>query len=416
VDDTGTTKATSRRNYAALSTIHNPYYNYYLFLILFYNYNKQDRLSGKRADVKFRCERDPLVEAISVASRGVTTRSSGRQALLGLNLVLVGDQLQVTGSDLDLTIIATASVSGSRDGTVLVPSKLLTEIVRNLPEGAVTFEADDNEVRIGSGRSQFAVKTIAVDYPPMPETPESAVTIDAALLRDAISQVVSAASTDESRKFELTGVSIAAHGTGIRLVATDTYRLAIRDLPGTSILTEGQKVLVPSSALKELNRLLTTAENVTIRLAERHVSFEVDGVRLVSQLLDGSFPDYENLLPKSADSHPNRLTIERETFLEALKRVGLLSKENTKIRLDIKNDSVELIAESFDVGKADEVIDARHVGEELEISFNPEYLRAGIEAAPSDEITIEIARPTSPVLIRGNETEDFLYLLMPIRN
>ena len=366
--------------------------------------------------MKFRCERDPLVEAISVASRGVTTRSSGRQALMGLNLVLVGDQLQVTGSDLDLTIIATASVSGSRDGTVLVPSKLLTEIVRNLPEGAVTFEADENEVRIGSGRSQFAVKTIAVDYPPMPEAPESAVTIDSALLRDAISQVVSAASTDESRKFELTGVSIAAHGTGIRLVATDTYRLAIRDLPGTSILTEGQKVLVPSSALKELNRLLTTAENVTIRLAERHVSFEVDGVRLVSQLLDGSFPDYENLLPKSADSHPNRLTIERETFLEALKRVGLLSKENTKIRLDIKNDSVELIAESFDVGKADEVIDARHVGEELEISFNPEYLRAGIEAAPSDEITIEIARPTSPVLIRGNETDDFLYLLMPIRN
>jgi DNA polymerase-3 subunit beta len=94
----------------------------------------------------------------------------------------------------------------------------------------------------------------------------------------------------------------------------------------------------------------------------------------------------------------------------------LLSKENTKIRLDIKNDSVELIAESFDVGKADEVIDARHVGEEIEISFNPEYLRAGIEAAPSDEITIEIARPTSPVLIRGNETDDFLYLLMPIRN
>ena len=96
--------------------------------------------------------------------------------------------------------------------------------------------------------------------------------------------------------------------------------------------------------------------------------------------------------------------------------MGLLSKETTKIRLDIKSDSVELIAESFDVGKADEVIDARLVGEELEISFNPEYLRTGIEAAPSDEITIEIARPTSPVLIRGADSDDFLYLLMPIRN
>jgi DNA polymerase-3 subunit beta len=146
------------------------------------------------------------------------------------------------------------------------------------------------------------------------------------------------------------------------------------------------------------------------------VSFEIGDVRLVSQLLDGNFPEYENLLPKSADSHPNRLTIEREPFLAALRRVGLLSKETTKVRLDIKNDSVELIAESFDVGKADEVIDARHEGEELEISFNPEYLRTGIEAAPSDEITIEISRPTSPVIIRGNDSSDFLYLLMPIRN
>jgi DNA polymerase-3 subunit beta len=366
--------------------------------------------------VKFRCERDPLVEAISVASRGVTNRSSGRQALTGLYLRLVGDQLQVTGSDLDLTIIARAAVSGSRDGTALVPAKLLTDIVRALPEGAVTLEADENEVRIGSGRSQFAVKTIAADYPPMPEPPDNSVTIDAALLRDAITQVVSAASTDDSRKFELTGVSIAAHGDGLRLVATDTYRLAIRDLPGTSILAEGQKVLVPSAALKELGRLLSDAQTVTIRLAERHVSFEVEDVRLISQLLDGNFPEYENLLPKNADSHPNRLIIEREPFLAALRRVGLLSKETTKVRLDIKNDSVELIAESFDVGKADEVIDARHEGEELEISFNPEYLRTGIEAAPSDEITIEISRPTSPVIIRGNDSSDFLYLLMPIRN
>ena len=369
--------------------------------------------------MKFRCERDPLVEIIGAARRAVTARSSGFTPLTGLDLRLSGDRLQVTGSDRDLTIIATTDVAGSRDGRVLVPDALLGEIVRNFPEGAVTIEADDNEVRIGSGRSKFAVKTIAADYPVIPEPTGESVTIDAAQLRDAIAQVVSAASTDDSRKFELTGVSMAAHEGGIRLVATDTYRLAIRDLPGTSLLEEGQKVIVPSTALKELGRLLSSAETVTIRLGERNVSFEVDGVRLISQLLDGKFPDYENLLPKTPDSHPNRLVIERDVFLDALRRVGLLSKdtkETKKIRLAITADSVELIAESFDVGKADEVVEARFEGEALEIAFNPEYLRTGIESAPSDEVTIAISRPNSPVLIRGAGSDDFLYLLMPIRN
>lgn len=369
--------------------------------------------------MKFRCERDPLVEIVSAARRGVTPRSSGYTALTGLDLRLSGDRLTVTGSDRDLTVIATVDVAGARDGRTLVPSALLGEIVRNLPEGAVTIEADDNELRMQSGRSQFAVKTIAAEYPVIPEPDGESVTIDAALLRDAIAQVVSAASTDDSRKFELTGVSLAAHGDGIRLVATDTYRLAIRDIIGTSLLSDDRRIIIPSNALKELGRLLSTAESVTIRLGERNASFQVDGVRLVSQLLDGKFPDYENLLPKTPDSHPNRLTIEREVFLDALRRVGLLSKDakdSKKIRLVITADSVELIAESFDIGKADEVVEARFEGEDLEIAFNAEYLRTGIESAPTDEVLIEIARPASPVLIKGVGSDDFLYLLMPIRN
>lgn len=369
--------------------------------------------------MKFRCERDPLVEVVGAARRGVTPRSSGYLALTGLDLRLSGDRLTVTGSDGYLTVIASVEVSGSRDGRCLVPSSLFGDIVRSLPEGAVTIEADDNEVRIGSSRSKFAVKTIATEYPVIAEPQGDAVTLDAALLRDAVVQVVPAASVDDSRKSELTGVSLAAHGDGIRLVATDTYRLAIRDLAGTSLLSGDRKVIVPATALKELGRLSSAAETVVVRVGEHNVAFEVDGVRLISQLLDGKFPDYENLLPKTPDSHPNRLTFEKESFLDALRRVGLLSKDvkdSKKVRLVIAADAVELVAESFDVGKADEVVEARHEGETLEIAFNAEYLRAGIESAPADEVTIEIARPNSPVLIRGVGADDFLYLLMPIRN
>ncbi len=362
--------------------------------------------------MKFRCERDPLVEALSTASRGVTNRGSSRPSLNGLRLELTGDQLQVTGSDLSLTISVKASVSGERDGIAVVPAKLLAEIVRSLPPGAVTVEIDDDEARIGSGRSKFAVRTIpAHEYPQLPEPASSSVSLNATEFAEALRQVVSAASNDESRQI-LTGVLMAAEGDGLRLVATDSYRLAVRDLPGISVLAEGQKVLVPSTALKELGRLLSASETVTLRLGERDVAFEVGDVRLTSQLIDGDFPNYRGLIP---DAHPNRLVVGREQLLDALKRVRLLAKETTPVRLVLKADAVDLVAMSPDIGTATEEIDGRHEGEELTVAFNPEYLMAGIEVTPGDEITLETIDALKPALLRSSETPDFLYLLMPIR-
>ncbi len=362
--------------------------------------------------MKFRCERDPLVEALNAASRAVTTRGSSLPVLSGLRLELHGDQLQVTGSDLDLTISVRAAVSGDGDGTAVVPAKLLSDIVRALPPGAVTVEIDDDEARIGSGRSQFAVRTIpAHEYPQLPEPAESSVSLDAVAFADALRQVVSAASNDESRPI-LTGVLMAAEGDGLRLVATDSYRLAVRDLPGTSVLAEGQQVLVPSTALKELSRLLSAAESVTLRLGERDVAFEVGDVRVTSRLIEGDFPNYRGLIP---NAHPNRLSVGREPLLEALRRVRLLAREATPVRLVLKPDSVELIAITQDVGQAQEELDAKHDGDELTVAFNPEYLIAGIDVTTGDEITLETIDALKPALIRSAETPDFLYLLMPVR-
>jgi DNA polymerase III subunit beta len=305
-----------------------------------------------------------------------------------------------------------AAVSGDGDGTAVVPAKLLSDIVRALPPGAVTVEIDDDEARIGSGRSQFAVRTIpAHEYPQLPEPAESSVSLDAVAFADALRQVVSAASNDESRPI-LTGVLMAAEGDGLRLVATDSYRLAVRDLPGTSVLAEGQQVLVPSTALKELSRLLSAAEAVTLRLGERDVAFEVGDVRVTSRLIEGDFPNYRGLIP---NAHPNRLSVGREPLLDALRRVRLLAREATPVRLVLKPDSVELIAITQDVGQAQEELDAKHDGEELTVAFNPEYLIAGIDVTTGDEITLETIDALKPALIRSAETPDFLYLLMPVR-
>jgi DNA polymerase-3 subunit beta len=362
--------------------------------------------------VKFRCEREVLVEAFGAAGRAVTSRGGSLPVLSGVRLSLTGDTLELTGSDLDLTITARAQVSGQVDGVAVLPAKLTGDIVRSLESGAVEVEVGDDEARIVAGRSQFSVRTIpAHEFPQLPAAADHTVQLDAKAFAEALRQVVSAASVDESRPI-LTGVLMAAEGDGLRLVATDSYRLAVRDLPGTSILSEGQSVLVPSNALKELGRLLGDVDEVTLHLGERDVSFDVGELRLMTRLIEGEFPNYRGLIPQS---HPNRLTIGREPLLDALRRVRLLAREATPVRMAMSADGLELLAVTQDVGQAQEGLDAKYEGTELTVAFNPEYLIAGIEVSPGDEITLETIDALKPALVRSDETTDFLYLLMPVR-
>jgi DNA polymerase III subunit beta len=362
--------------------------------------------------VKFRCERDVLVDALGTAARAVTSRGGALPVLSGVRLELRGDDLQLTGSDLDLTISVHANVSGEADGVGVLPAKLAGDIVRALEPGKVEVELGDDEARISAGRSQFAVRTIpAHEFPQLPEPADNTVELDAVAFAEALRQVVSAASVDESRPI-LTGVLMAAEGDGLRLVATDSYRLAVRDLPGTSVLAEGQSVLVPSTALKELTRVLGDAQKVTLRLGERDVGFEVGTTRLMSRLIEGEFPNYRGLIPQS---QPNRLTVGREPLLDALRRVRLLAREATPVRLVMKPEGLELVAVTQDVGQAHEELDAKYEGTELTVAFNPEYLISGVEVTPGDEITLETVDALKPALVRTLEGTEFLYLLMPVR-
>ena len=202
----------------------------------------------------------------------------------------------------------------------------------------------------------------------MAMAPEDAVTLAAKDFARALHQVVPAASADDARPI-LTGVLLAAEEGGLRLVATDSYRLAVRDLPGTSVLREGQSVLVPSRALRELERLLGSVEEVTLRLGEREATFEVGTTSLTTRLIEGEFPNYRGLIPAS---HPNRLTVGREALVEAVKRVKLMARElNTPVRLAMSADGLELVAITQDVGQAHEQLDAAYEGADLTVAFNP---------------------------------------------
>ena len=362
--------------------------------------------------MKFRCERDVLTEAVSTAGRAAASRGGALPVLSGVRIELAGNRLTLTGSDLDLTISVSVTVNGDSDGMAVIPAKLASDIVRSLEPGAVSFEVVEDEARITSGRSDFSLRLIPADeFPHLAEPGGDAVTLSASEFSAALHQVVPAASADDSRPI-LTGVLLAAEESGLRLVATDSYRLAVRDLPGTSVLAEGQSVLVPSRALGELGRLLGDAEEVTLRLGERDASFEIGDVRLSTRLIEGEFPNYRGLIPAS---HPNRLTVGREVLLDAVRRVRLMARESTPVRMVMKPDALELLAVTQDVGQAHEELDASFDGTELTVAFNPEFLIQGAEVTSGDEITLETIDALKPALLRSPDSPDFLYLLMPVR-
>jgi DNA polymerase-3 subunit beta len=362
--------------------------------------------------VKFRCERDELGEALATAGRAASGRTGTLPVLSGVRLSLEGDRLELTGTDLELTIQVSRTVRGAGDGTAVLPARLVADIVRALPAGSVTVDVDGDEAKISADRSQFAVRPLAPeDYPRITTPPEERVTLPADAFGDALRQVVRAASGDESRPI-LTGVLFTTEDGALRLVATDSYRLAVRDVVGVSVLAADQKVLVPSRALNELVRVLPASGEITLRLGEREATFEVGEARLSTRLIEGEFPNYRQLIPSS---YPNRVTVAREALLDGIRRVKLLARDATPIRLGLSKETLDLTAVAQDVGNAAETLDAKYEGEEMTVAFNPDYLAAGVDAVAGDEVQLETLDALKPAVLRAPGDAAFLYLLMPVR-
>ena len=380
--------------------------------------------------MKFRCERDSLVEVLATAGRAVGTRSSAQMVLSGVRIESVGNHLSVVGTDLDLTVHAATEAIGITDGVCVAPAKLLVDIVRSLEPGAVTIESEGEKVEIGAARSRFSLRTFPVaDFPSLPEPPDPATFLPAAALAGALRQVVRAASGDDARPL-LTGVLIAPEGTGVRLVATDSYRLALRDIEGSDAFSDTSQILVPARALAELQRLSAlgtggkTADapaedgdgpvpTVGLSIGEHDVTFTAGDVKVSTRLLDGTYPDYRQLIPAE---YPNRLHVGKDSLLDALRRVRLLVRDNTTpVRLSMRHGGVDLTVVSQEVGDASETVDADFEGEDLTIAFNPTYLIDGVEAVAGDEVLLETVDATKPATVRAAEETDFRYLLMPVR-
>ena len=370
--------------------------------------------------MKLRSERDTLVEVLNVAGRAAGGRGTSSAVLSGILLACEGNRLVATGTDLDLSIQVTEEVIGIESGACVVPARLSAEIVRSLEPGAVTLSGTEEKVEITAARSHFELRAFpAVEFPSLSVPSDTALEIPAEQIARGLRQVVRAASKDDARPL-LTGVLVAAEGDGLRLVATDSYRLAMRDLSGVASASKWESTLVPARALEELLRLpaMSGADpgaeaGVQVTFGRTDVAFTLGGVRIATRLLEGTYPDYRQLIP---ESYSNTLAVAKESLLAALRRVRLLVRDNiTPVRISMRPGGADLTVVSQEIGEATETVDGDFTGEPLVIAFNPTYLIEGAEAVSGDEVLIETAEPSRPATVRGAEGSDYRYLLMPVR-
>ena len=362
--------------------------------------------------MKFRCERDTLAEAVATAQRTVASRTGALPVLQDLRITASGDGLELVGSDLEITNRVQVPAEVEETGVAVVP-KMLGDIVRKLEPGPVTVAVTGDEAVITAGRFSTSLRLKpAEDYPRLASNDGQGVRLDAAAFALALRQVVRAASKDDLRPI-LTGVLLTTHAGGLRLVATDSYRLAVRDLKGVSMLEEGQRVLVAAKGLAEVQRLAGDGE-IEVVLRERDVVFRTSRAEVTARLIEGDFPNYEQLIPSG---YPNRLVVNRASLIEALDRVQIVgqNRDNAAVRLTMSASGLDLSMSAQDVGNAQESVDAKFEGTELTVAFNPTFLHDGIDAVDTEEVALETVDPLKPATLHAADNGDFLYLLMPVR-
>jgi DNA polymerase III subunit beta len=361
--------------------------------------------------VRFKTERDAFAEAVAWVGRTVSTRPT-LPVLGGILLELGDDRMRLASTDLEHTGEAVIQVQGDADGRVVVPGRVFGDIVRNLPAGVVDLEAADGSLQVRCGTVSHELRLLdADDFPSLAQPSlEQVGKLPGEVLAVAANQVAKAAGNDEGRPV-LTAVLFEAEAERLTLAATDSYRLALREIPWTWE-HEPTTALVPARALAEAARALSGEESVEIGFEPHQVTFVGGGRRLTSRLVEGEFPPVRNLLPSG---YENLATVSRQVLLDACKQVAPYGQNNNPVRLSLEGDQIEVTSDLKDVGKGNAMIEAKYAGEPVTVGFNPSYLADGVNGVEDSEVVLEVRDSGKPALIHGNDRKGFTYLIMPVR-
>ena len=358
------------------------------------------------------CPRDELARALGVVSRGVSTRTTV-QILAGILLHASGGRLELAATDMELSLRTSLDASIESDGSVVVPGRLLLELARLLPDAEVTIEhkLEEAAVEIRSGSATYRLHTYnAEGFPRLPDA-EAAERhdVDRGTLLETVSRVSRSASRDESRPV-LTGVLMRFEPGKLVMAATDSYRLSVKETAIEGTVPE-LEAIVPARALQELARVAQAGERIELGVHENQVIFSTGDALLTTRRIDGQFPNYKQLVPEAFD---HELALPREELLDVVRRVAVMAQRNSPLRLRFGDGELTVSAQTQDVGEARESLPVSFNGEPLEIGFNAEFLRDGIESVGGEQLRLKLISPLRPAVLQG-EDDTFLYLIMPIR-
>lgn len=373
--------------------------------------------------MKFRAERSEFADAAAWALRTVGQRAT-LPALSGVRLEVRDDRLHLDSYDLEIASQLSIAVQAEREGTALVPGRVLGDVVRSLPQAAVNAEVDKDRLHLSCGRAHFELHLMPnpEDFPELPEvSPEASMAVmKAEQFAETVAQVARAAAAEDGR-VPLTGVHLEVAGGHFTAAATDSYRLAVRTLPWEEAMEA--EALVPRRSLEEARRAAELlGSEVRLAIEPSQVAFVFDDRRLVTRLIEGKFPDYRKLVPAG---YERRLTVDRGELMEVVRRVSVVGEvragATTPVVLHLSEDVVQVTVNSGEVGQAEESLPGQLEGEPLEIGFNPRYLFDGLDATGGERVVLEFRDEFKPAVMRpavegsSTETGDYLYLLMPVR-
>jgi DNA polymerase III subunit beta len=375
--------------------------------------------------MKFRVEREALADAVAWTAKSLPARPPV-PVLAGVLLEVDNHRLTVSGFDYEVSSQMGVDVQAETAGRVLVSGRLLAEITRALPHQPVHVEVTGPRAEITCGTARFTLPTMPVeDYPSLPDMPAVAGAIDSDDFAQAVAQVAIAAGRDDTLPV-LTGVRLDMEGEKLTMIATDRYRLAIRDLtwrPGTA--DASLHALVPAKTLSDTAKAMAAGKEVTLALSqggngEGMIGFSGAGRRTTTRLLDGEFPKVRSILP---ESHGAQATISAAAMTEVVKRVSLVAERNTPVRLSFAEGVLTVEAGGTDDARASESMDAVYEGDELTIAFNPQFLLDGLNAIGTETAVLSFTAPTKPAVLTGKIDDDaavssssaYSYVLMPVR-
>jgi len=358
-----------------------------------------------------------LLTQLQTASRVASTRSAV-QALSGVMISAQPDRSpELLATDMEIGLRVPLAAEVERPGSVVLPARLLLDVVRSLSGDQLTMElrSAEQDIELICGASTFHLRTLrAEDFPSLPSpSPDTRIALPLEAFVQTVSRVARSASRDETRPV-LTGVLMSASGQELRMVATDSYRLSVKETALEAPLQGSIEANVPARALQELVRIAQQAEGdaLAVSVGQNQVIFELGDIVLSSRLIDGQFPNYRQLLPETVE---HELRIASAEVTDVVRRISLLAQKNAPLRLSFSEGTLTISAQTPDVGEASEAIPVPFHGESFEIGFNPDFLRDGLESIDSSELVLKLISPLRPGLIESPDTGDFVYLIMPIR-